>query len=74
MSVKGIQWESMCVSMVFQGCFQGVSRKFQGCFKEVSRVFLRSFMEVSRVFKGLFKDFFSKFQAKGFNGTQCVFQ
>jgi len=44
-------------------CFNGVSRKFQGCFKEVSRVF-----------KGLFKDFLGKFQAKGFNGNQCVFQ
>ena len=27
-SVKGIQWESMCVSRVLQGSFKGVSRKF----------------------------------------------
>ena len=38
-SVKGIQWESMCVSRVLQGSFKGVSKKFLGCFKEVSRIF-----------------------------------
>ena len=34
-SVKGTQWESLCVSRVFQGSFKGVLRVFQGCFKEV---------------------------------------
>ena len=29
-SVKGIQWESMCVSRVLQGSFKGVSKKFLG--------------------------------------------
>ena len=38
-SVKGIQWESLCVSRVLQGSFKGVSKKFLGCFKEVSRIF-----------------------------------
>ena len=33
--VKGTQWESMCVSRVFQGYMKGVSRKFQGSFKVV---------------------------------------
>ena len=34
-SVKGTQWESLCVSRVFEGSFKGVLRVFQGCFKEV---------------------------------------
>ena len=42
-SVKGIQWESMCVSRVLQGSFKGVSKKFLGCFKEVSGKFQRCF-------------------------------
>ena len=35
-SVKGIQWESMCVSRVLR-CFKGVSKKFLGFFKELSK-------------------------------------
>ena len=34
-SVKGIQWESMCVSKVFQRYFKGVLRMFQGSLKGV---------------------------------------
>ena len=56
-SVKGTQWQSICVSRAFmgvsrkfQGSFKGVLRKFQGCFKEVSRRFQGCFKEVSRKF------------------------
>ena len=34
-SVKGIQWESMCVSKVFERYFKGVLRMFQGSLKGV---------------------------------------
>ena len=54
-SVKGSQWELMCVSRVFQGCFKEVSRVFQGSFKDVSRKSQGRFKEVSRVFRGSFK-------------------
>ena len=50
-----LEFEVHCfkkVSRVFQGSFEGVSRKFQGCFKEVSRVFQGSFKGVSRKFQG----------------------
>ena len=49
-SVKGIYFESRCVSRVFQGSFKGVTRKFQGCFKEVPRIFRGSSKEVLMVF------------------------
>ena len=61
-SVKGTQWESMCISRVFQGCIKGVSRKFQGSFKVVSRVFQGSFRDVSRKFQGYFKKVSRVFQ------------
>ena len=51
-SVKGSQWESMCVSRVFQGCFKGVSRVFLGCIKGVPRKFQGNFKEVSWLFQG----------------------
>ena len=54
-SVKGIYCKSMCVSRVFQECFECVSRVFQGCFKGVSRKFQGCF-SVSRKFKGCFKE------------------
>ena len=44
------------VSRVFQGSFEGVSRKFPGSFKEVSRVLQGSFKGVSRKFQGCFKE------------------
>ena len=57
-SVKGIQWESMCISRVLR-CFKSVSKKFLGCFKEVSKGVLTKshgyFMEVSRKFQESFK-------------------
>ena len=68
-SVKGTQWESLCVSRVFQGSFKGISRKFQECFKEVKG----SFKEVSRVFQGCFKGVSRKFQGC-FKEVSRVFQ
>ena len=55
--VKGTQWESMCVSRVYEGCFKEVSRKFQGCFKGVSRKFPGYFKKVSRVLQECFTVF-----------------
>ena len=52
-SAKGTQWESMCISRVFQGCIKGDSRKFQGSFKVVSRVFQGCFKGVHGCFKGV---------------------
>ena len=49
-SVKGIHWESICVSRVFQKCFKSVSRVYQDCFKSVSSIFQGCFKGVSRVF------------------------
>ena len=54
-SVKGIQWESMCVSKVFKRSFKEFSREFQGSFKGVSRVFKGCFKGVLRKCQGSFK-------------------
>ena len=49
-SSKGIQFESMCVSRVFQGYFKKVSRvflrRFQGFFKGISRKFYAPFKQI----------------------------
>ena len=72
-SVKGTQWESMCISRVFQGCIKGVSRKFQGSFKEVSGLFQGCFKGVSRKFQGRFKEVVWVFQGS-FKGVSRKFQ
>ena len=61
------------VTMVFQGSFNGVSRKFHRCFKKVSRTFQKRFKVVSRKFQGCLKKVSRTFQ-KSFKGVSRKFQ
>ena len=70
-SVKGIHWESICISRVFQECFKCVARvfqrKFHGSFKRVSKEFPCCFSDKSfegdlRAFQRSFKDISGVFQ------------
>ena len=58
---------------MFQGSFNGISRKFQGCFKEVSRVSQESVKEVSKEIAGSFMGISKKFKGC-FKEVSKVFQ